>query len=255
MDAILALLTHIELPDTYPYLFAILGLVLIWKFHAMQVKAGRIKAKDIFERSGVRLFLRTTPNDSLACQACRETNNLVFLPGEVASKKFKPQEKPCTNPSGCRCLMVGLYGGWAEAGRVLGKLKQKGGAIRLTDEEMKSLVEGAQEARAGASADRISIRMLHAMRYEGSNPEATIEHYRYVLSHADEDRDLLFIVPSFLRLSELLERTGHSEEALDMIERCLKDYGEKKKGPDAPTEAQRTLLANRKSRLTALVGK
>ncbi len=255
MDDLLNLLNQLDLPDTYPYLMAVLGLVLIWKFHDMQVKAGRIKAKDIFERSGVRMFLRATPNDAQACLACKETLNFVFTPGEVASKKFSPQEKPCTNPAGCRCVTVGLYGGWAEAGRALQQLKKEGGRIRLSDGELKSLVEGAKDARAGATADRISIRMLQAMRDAGSNPEAATEHFRYIVDRAEEDRDLPFIVPSFLRLSEVLERARQLEEALAVIERCLKDYGEKKKGPDAPTEAQRALLLNRKAYLVSLVRK
>ena len=255
MDTLLTWLDTLDLPEKFPYLLAVLGLILIWKFHDMQVKAGRIKAKDFWERSGVRLFLRATPNDAQACLACREATNVVFLPGVVTSKKFKPQEKPCTNPAGCRCLMVGLYGGWEAAGRALQQLKKEGGRIRLSDGELKSLVESAKEARAGASADRISIHMLQAMRDEGSNPEAAMEHYRYVVDRAEEDRDLPFVVPSFLRLSELLERTRHLEEALDMVERCLKDYGEKKKGPDAPTDAQRALLSNRKTYLVSVVRK
>ena len=249
MDALLNLLNQIQLPDTYPYLMAILGLVLIWKFHNMQVKAGRIQAKDIFERSGVRLFLRVTPNDAQACPACKETTTDVFSPGTVASKKFKPQEKPCTNPAGCRCLMVGLYGGWAAAGDTLAQLKKQGGKIRLSDGEMKNLIEGAEQARAGASADRLSIRMLNAMKAEGSNPETAIEHYRYVVGRAEEDRDMPFIMPSYLRLIELLEKTGHADEALAIAELCTQEYGGKKKALDAPTDAQRTLLSKQLARL------
>jgi tetratricopeptide (TPR) repeat protein len=253
IDELLNLLNRVEFPATYPYLLGILGLTLIWKFHDMQVKAGRIQAKDFWARSGVRLFLRATPNDSQACTACRETTNMVFLPGEVASKKFKPQEKPCTNPVGCRCLMVGLYGGWAEARLALEQLKQQSGRVRLSDDDLKGLVEGAQSARAGASADRMSIRMLNAMRAEGNNPETAIAHYRYVVSRAEEDRNLAFMVPAYLRLGELLEKSGKAAEALEMVERCLRDYGDKKKGPDAPTEAQRTALNTRKNLLAAKV--
>jgi len=255
MDDLMNLLNQIELPDTYPFLLAVLGLTLIWKFHDMQVKAGRIKAKDLWERSGVRLFLRATPSDSQACVACRETTNFIFSPSVVTSKKFAPQEKPCTNPAGCRCLMVGFYGGWVEAGRALAQLKAKGGKVRLSDGDLKSLIEKAGEARAGASADRISLRMLNALRAEGSNPEAAMEGYRYVVDHADEDRDRSLVVPSYLRLSDLLERAGKLQESLGMIEQCLTDYGSKKKGPDAPTEAQRTFLAKRKDHLLSRLKK
>jgi tetratricopeptide (TPR) repeat protein len=253
MDELLNALKQIQLPETFPYLTAILGLTLIWKFHDMQVKAGRIQAKDIFERSGVRLFLRATPDDAQTCPACKETANRVFTPGEVTSKKFKPQEKPCTNPAGCRCLMIGLYGGWEEAGNALAQLKAQGGRIQLSDGDMKQLIEGADKARAGASADRMSIRMLRALQAEGSNPETAIEHYRYVVGRAEEDRDLAFMIPAYLRLGELLEKSGKAAEALETVERCLRDHGDKKNEPDAPTEVQRAALNTRKNLLAAKV--
>ena len=258
MDYLLNLLSQIQLPDTYPYLMAILGLTLIWKFHDMQVKAGRIKAKDFWETSGVRLFVRATPADAQACLACKEANNFVFLPGLVTSKKFAPQDKPCTNPAGCRCVMVGLYGGWAQALSALATAKKDGSKARLSDAELKALIDKSSESRvgvgiAGASADRISLRMLNALRAEGSQAETAIEHYRYILSHAEEDRDLALMVPTYLRLSELLEKSGKASEALDLVEQCLREYGEKKKGPDAPTEAQRTAMNTRKNLLAAKV--
>ena len=253
MDDLLNQLSQIQLPETYPYLMAVLGLTVIWKFHDMQVKAGRIKAKDFWETSGVRLFLHATPGDAQACLACKESTNFVFLPGLVASKKFTPQDKPCTNPSGCRCVMVGLYGGWAQAVSALAAAKKNGGKTRLNDAELKALIEKSSEARAGASADRISLRMLNALRAEGSQAETAIEHYRYILSHAEEDRDLALMVPTYLRLSELLEKSGKASEALDLVEQCLRDYGEKKKGPDAPTEAQRAAMNTRKNLLAAKV--
>jgi hypothetical protein len=249
------LLNRLEVPDSYPYLLGVLGLFLIWKFHDMQVKAGRIQARDFWERSGVRLFLYATPADVQACSACRETTHMVFLPSLVTAKKFTPQEQPCMNPAGCRCLQVGFFGGWPEAREVLARLKEQGGQLRLSDEELKSFMETAKSARAGASADRMSLRMLNAMQAEGSNPETAIEHYRYVLDHAEEDRDLSFMVPACLRLSELLEKRGRAEESLQMVERCLRDYGEKKKGPGAPTEVQRGALKTRQSFLAAKANK
>ena len=253
MDDLLKQLSQIQLPETYPYLMAVLGLTVIWKFHDMQVKAGRIKAKDFWETSGVRLFLHATPGDAQACLACKESTNFVFLPGLVASKKFTPQDKPCTNPSGCRCVMVGLYGGWAQAVSALAAAKKNCGKTRLSDSEIKTLIDKSSEGRAGASADRISLRMLNALRAEGSQAETAIEHYRYILSHAEEDRDLALMVPTYLRLSELLEKSGKASEALDLVEQCLRDYGEKKKGPDAPTEAQRAAMNTRKNLLAAKV--
>lgn len=258
MEDLLNLLSKLELPETYPSLMAILGLALIWKFHDMQVKAGRIKAKDFWARSGIRMFIHATPDDSAACPACQEADGLVFHPDVVASKKFKAMEKPCANPAGCRCLMVGLYGAWAQAGEVRAALKENSGRTQLSDDDMRELLDGAKGwggQATGPAVDRVSLRMLHAMRDEGSNPQSAMEGYRYVIDRAEEDRDLPFIVPSFLRLSDLLERAGRAQEALDMVERCLTDYGGKKKGPDAPTEAQRTQLTKRKAHLLSRLKK
>lgn len=88
----------ITIPDIVPYLLASLGLLFLWQLHSLQVRAGRIKAVDIWNRSGIRLFLHVTPEDSHACAACREVNNTAFLPKVVASMKFGPLTKPCTTP-------------------------------------------------------------------------------------------------------------------------------------------------------------
>jgi len=245
--------SSIQLPDVLPYLLAILSLTLIWKFHDMLVRGGRIQAKDFWERSGVRMFLHATPNDVLACMACRETDGMVFSPAVVTSKEFMPQERPCTNPNGCRCVMVGLYGGWPEAQQVLVQLKAHSGSMRLTDEEFRGLLEGSQHARAGATADRLSLRMLQAMRQEGKDLPAAIEHYRYIVDKAEEERDRAFVISAYLRLSDALERAGQSEEALASIERCLSEHGGKKnEGRGKPTEAQRAMLQKRKARLRLL---
>jgi len=151
--------------------------------------------------------------------------------------------------------MVGLYGGWPEATRVLEQLKAHNGRMRLTDEELRGLLEGSQHASAGVTADRLSLRMLQAIRVEGKEPAAAIEHYRYIVNQAKEERDRAFVISAYLRLCDLLERAGQPHEALEIIERCLLDYGAKKKGPAAPTETQRAMLENRKAHLTPLLAK
>jgi hypothetical protein len=249
------LIGSIQVPDILPYLLAILCLTLIWKFHDLQVKAGRIQARHLWEESGVRLFLHATPNDVLACMACRETTGMVFSPAVASSKKFTPRERPCINPNGCRCVMVGLYGGWPEAKHVLEKLKAHNGRMHLTDEELRGLLEGGQQARAGASADRLSLHMLQAIRAEGKEPAAAIEHYRCIVEQAMEERDLAFVISAYLRLSDLLERVGQPADALEIVDRCLRVYGGKKKGPDAPTETQRAMLEKRKAHLKRLAAK
>lgn len=245
-------MSHIAIPDIVPYLLAILGLLLLWQLHHMQVQAGRIKTVDSWDRSGIRLFLHVTPDDSHVCLACREANGMAFLPTVVASKKFRPMAKTCTNPGGCRCLLVGLYGAWAEAESVQKELKGTGGRLHLSQARLAGLVEGAQARRTGVTADQISLSILEAVRTEGNNPDQAVEHYRFVVENAAKERDCAFLVPAYLRLADLLEQRGRMDEALDLVDQFFKKQTDLKP-PHAPTEAQRSLMSLHKTRLmTAL---
>jgi hypothetical protein len=239
---------QIALPDFLPYLLAILGLLLVWEVHNIQVRAGRIKAVDILNRSGIRLFIHVTPDDSAACSVCREANVTAFLPSLVASRKFRATETPCTNPAGCRCLTIGLYGGWAEAQRVQTQLPKHGGRLRLSPEEFGKFLVGAVARRSGVAADQISLTMLEAMRAEGNHPEISIERYRYVIDNAKAERDLPFVVPSYLRLADLLDRVGRKAEALSVVDEFLKSY-DGKTGSNRPNDAQVSAMSLRKTRL------
>ena len=50
-------ITGIVLPDFLPYLLAIFGLLVLWQFYQLRVMKGRILAIDIFDRSGIRMYL------------------------------------------------------------------------------------------------------------------------------------------------------------------------------------------------------
>ena len=76
-----------------------------------------------------------------------------------------------------------------------------------------------------------------------------IKCYRFVSDHAQADRDLAFVVPAYLRLSELLEQFGRKDEALAVADQFLKAYGDREKHPHGPTEEQRSLMSLRVTRL------
>ena len=234
-----------------PYILAILGLLAVWTFHEMQVRAGRIQAVDFWDRSGIRFFIHATPNDGNICPVCLEANGKAFLPTLAAKKKFTALQGPCTNPSGCRCLLVGLYGGWPEARRLLEQLKSKSSpkAVQLSEKELDTLLGGQWTQGVSGTVDRISVHMLEAMRNEGRNPELALQRYRFVAENAKSVRDLAFVVPAYLRLADLLERTGHRAEALEVVDRFLNAYGDNRKGPHAPTQQQLSLMSLRKTRL------
>lgn len=237
--------------ELVPYLLAILGLLALWAFHEMQVRAGRIQAVDFWDRSGIRMFIHITPKDGHICPVCLEANGKAFLPIVAAKKKFTPLHGACTNPSGCRCLLVGLYGGWPEARRLLQQLNANATArgIQLSEKDLDALLGGQWAQGVSGTVDRISVHMLEAMRNEGSNPEVALQQYRFVAENAKSERDLAFVMPAYLRLADLLERAGHQAEALEVVDRFLKACGDKTSAPHRPIDQQITLMSLRKTRL------
>ena len=245
------MMPHLHIPDFIPYVLAILALLLLWEFHALQVRSGRIDAVDIWDRSGIRMFIYATPRDNTACPACREAHGHVFLPSVVAPKNFKAFPSPCTNPSGCRCLLVGLYGGWPEGQALLGRLKSNAGKVKLPDEEMIELLKGRWQDGAGASVDQVSVPLLQALFDEGHDPEAAIIGYHYVIEHASKERDFPFLIPSYFRLSDLLEHVGRPADALPIVERFLERYD--RTSPVAATESHLAMMKTRQTRLTMML--
>lgn len=244
-------LNNIVIPEVMPYLLGILGLLLIWQFHRLQVMAGRIQAVDFWDRSGIRMFLHSCAHDDDACPACREASGTVFLPSVGTKKNFSTLDSPCTNPAGCRCLVVGLYGGWPEAHRLVEYLRKKVRKkhLKLTEQAMGNLLGGDWEKTVSGTADRISIHMVEAMRLQGTEPEGALFRYRFVVNEATAGRDLHFVVPAYMRLTETLERLGRVEEGLEVIKDFEQRYAGKKPVAPFPTEAQRGHMSIRKSRL------
>jgi sugar/nucleoside kinase (ribokinase family) len=118
---------------------------------------------------------------------------------------------------------------------------------RLTDKEMTELIKTGHVA--GIGSDRLGIYLLEALRAEGSNPQVAISRYRRLIISAKEDGDHPFVVPAYLRLSDLLERAGRSTEALDVLDDFYMTVRDKK-GPNSPTAAQSILtLSARRARL------
>jgi hypothetical protein len=241
----------ISIPNFIPYFLAILGLLLIWQLHILQVQAGRIQAIDIWDRSGIRMFIHATPLDNMACPACREAHGLVFLPSLVAHRKFTAMPNSCTNPSGCRCVLVGLYAGWPEAQRIFGLLKVKDGRIRLAEEELTAVLRSPLQIGRAASIDQVPVRLLNALLDEGNDPEAAILGYRYVIEHAKEQRDFPFLIPSYFRLSDLLERAARPADALPIVDRFLERYD--KTSHVAATDSHLAMMKARQIRLMMIL--
>lgn len=248
-----ALTQYFVIPEVLYSLMAILGLLLVWQYHQKQVLAGRIYAIDFWDVTGIRMFLHATTWDGRSCAICREANGTVFLPSLATKKNFSTLAHPCTNALGCRCLIVGLYGGWPEAAQLLERLRRQGRKtpLKLTDKELLALFDGPWHQSITSAGDRLTINMLEGMRVERKDPEGSAVRYRYVIDQAKGARDVRLVAPAFMRLAEVLEHLGRHEEAVEVIESFERRFPRNKRAFYFPSDAQRRVMATRKLRLQA----
>lgn len=233
------------------YLVAILGLLVIWQYYQMQIMAGRIMAVDIFDRSGIRMYIYLVPDDDAICPVCAGSNGRVFLPSQIAEKGFSPRYGQCQHPTPCPGMLIGLYGAWQEARGVVerARAQAKKSGVQLSQEELRALVNGQWEMSISAETDRLSVHMIEAACYEKINRAVSITGYRYVVDEVKEVRHLLLLVPAYLRLVLLLVRSGDTNDALALIERFETRFPSNKRGPHFPTKEQRNVMKTRKTHL------
>jgi len=243
--------TSIVLPDFLPYLLAIFGLLVLWQYYQIHVMKGRILAIDIFDRSGIRMYLYAVADDPQACAVCRSAHGTVFPPSEVMKSTFSPIKGTCKSPTGCIGFLVGLYGAWPEAHLIVERLQlcRKRKPIQLDQDELREMILCPWEQSISAKTDRFGIYVLEAVLGDRTNPNTAMDKYRHALEYAKEVRHLPLIVPVYFRLLELLTTHGYTTEALQLIEQFEKRYKGEKSGPYAPTEKQLGLMKIKKSRL------
>jgi hypothetical protein len=236
--------TELVFTDFLPSLLAILGLLVVWQYHKVQVMNGRILAVDIFDRSGVRFYIYVTPDHNAVCARCAGSNGTVYLPSQVARKDFSPVGGPCPKTVPCPSALVGFYGSWLEARGVLERVRQKpaSAALRLSHDELRGLVNGQWERSISAETDRLAIQLLEAMSYETVNPDVAIAGYRFAVEQAKEIRHLMLLVPAYLRLIPLLIRAGRRDEALEAIGRFETRFPASRRGRHFPSPEQRNAI-------------
>ena len=239
------------LEESSIYLFGILALLGLWLFHQLQVRSGRIQAIDVFDRSVVRFYLFVLPEDRPSCPSCQQAQGRVFLPSAAGKVGFSPLEGLCTGTVPCQGVLVGLYGGWAEArelvSRLLGSHRKR--PLRLSSDEMLRLAKGAWRKSISADSDRISMHVLEGWCFTTSDLAAAIEGLRYVVDRVKETRHLSYVIPASLRLMELLMKTGRDDEARTTIEQFEARFPLDRHECDGPTFAQRAVLKDMKARL------
>jgi hypothetical protein len=233
------------------YLFGILALLGLWLFHQLQVRSGRIQAIDLFDRSVVRLYLYVLPDDRTSCPVCVQAHGRVFLPTIVGKVEFSPLDGSCSGAVPCQGLLVGLYGGWAEARQLVSRLQQssKKHPVRLSTEELCALVKGAWRKSISADTDRISMHLLEGWCFGNTDRAAAVEGLRYVVERTKEARHVSHIVPASLRLMDLLLQAGRDDEARLAIEQFEGRFPLERHHLDGPSVTQLKKLQDLKSLL------
>jgi hypothetical protein len=240
-----------QFTEVTPYLVAVLSLLVIWQYYQMQIMAGRIMAVDIFDRSGIRMYINIVPDDDTICDVCAGSNGRVFLPSQIAEKGFSPLQGKCQRPMPCPGMLIGLYGAWLEARAVVtrARAQAKKSSVQLSREELRALVNGQWEMSISAETDRLGVHMIEAACYEKINRAVSTTGYRYVIDEVKEVRHLLLLVPAYLRLALFLVRSGDIDEVLALIDRFETRFPPNKRGPHFPTTEQRNVMKARKSQL------
>lgn len=243
--------SRLVIPEVTIPLISILGLLAVWQYHNAQVLAGRIYAVDFWDVTGVRLFIHVTSGDGRACRSCKQAHGTVFLPSLMTQKNFSTLAHPCSNESGCRCLVLGLYGGWPEADRLIHLLRQQSRKkpYRLGPHEVLELFDGPWHRSVLATGDRLTIHMAQALLDVPDDFENSVVLYRTIVDQAKGARDLRLLVPAYLRLAQVLEERGRPEEALTVVQRFEKRFPRNRKAFYYPSDAQRAVIAGQKFRL------
>jgi hypothetical protein len=233
------------------YLFGILALLGLWLFHQLQVRSGRIQAIDLFDRSVVRFYVYVLPDDRPSCALCSQAQGRVFLPSVVGKVGFSPLDGSCSNTVPCQGLLVGLYGGWAEARQLVSRVQQasKKHPVRLSTEELCALVKGDWSKSISADTDRISMHLLEGWCFGKTDRAAAVEGLRYVVERAKEARHASHVIPASLRLIDLLLQAGRDDEACLAIEQFEERFPPERHHIDGPSYTQRKQLQDLKSLL------
>jgi hypothetical protein len=257
--------------ELLPHLLAILGLLMTWELHDIEVRAGRITPRPIFKRrtvsrkvsrrlwrwckghAGVHMHVLMTPNDERGCKACQLACGKVFSAAAVRRKNFRGPALTCRNPSGCRCELVGLVGNWPEAEWLVRVLRETQEPATLSGEEMSRFVSSSVSSSGDyAGQDRPGLYLLEALNAEGHTPQFAMSRYRSLIRQALEGNQHPYLVPAYLRLSDLLERGHNLAAALSVVDEFLM-LVKSSPGPHPPTRLQTKVMSVRRARLLKLL--
>ena len=208
------LLATLIIPEEVRSYLAILGLLLCWKLHAIEIRSGRAVAS--------QLYICFSENDPQTCTRCRMAHLCVYsgrMPREVGFRIH------CSNRHGCRCALIPITRQWPVAKRLKRQIG-KSGSLRLSDQDLDALLHA--EGRL-SDHDRLAQTVLRAMLAEETKPEAALQTYRHAIAQAPEASIALLQAAAYTRLARILERSGDLKEALQVTRAFLKAFSEKER--------------------------
>jgi tetratricopeptide (TPR) repeat protein len=195
---------------------AVLGLLLCWKLHAIELR----------HRGAVttQLFLCLSENDPETCAQCRMAHLCVYS-GRMAREVGLRIH--CSNRLGCRCALIPITRQWPVAKRLRKQMKRgEGGSLHLSDEDLQALLH---EVGNLSNHDRLAQSLLRAMLAEDKNPEEALQTYRRIIAQAPETSIALQQAAAYMRTARILERSGDVGQALQVTRACVKVFSEKER--------------------------
>ncbi|HZC82175.1 MAG TPA: tetratricopeptide repeat protein [Nitrospiraceae bacterium] len=209
------LLYTLIIPDEVRSYLAILGLLLCWKLHAIEIRRRRAVS--------TQLYLCLSKIDPQTCTRCRMAHLHVFtgrMPREVGFRIH------CSNRDGCRCALIPITRQWPVAKRLRRQMPRKSGSLQLSNEDLHTLLHEGEKL---SDHDRLAQTVLRAMLAEETNPTAALKSYRQAIAQVPETSIALQQAAAYMRLAEILERSGDFSEALQVTRTFLKAFSEKER--------------------------
>jgi hypothetical protein len=225
------------IPEEVPSLLAVLGLLFCWELHDIEVRQGRIQPKPLLAfliplrielpTVGARptLYLYMARNDPRTCRRCRAAHAHVFsghTPWEAGARIR------CEDCLGCRCVIIPLAGRWPAAKQLLNELNSQRGPVQLSEQDIHALIHQGRGVKI-ADHDQVALRLLSAMLLEVTNPQAALSRYSQALAQATEGHHTLIRAAAYIRSSEFLEQSGHSEDALQVTRDFIREFTDKER--------------------------
>jgi hypothetical protein len=227
----------LTLPEDMPSYLAILGLLFCWKLHEVEDRLGRIKTEDVRDvlrrlalarpillkrqRATPWLFIHLSRNDSQSCPQCRKAHLHVFS-GSILREAAA--QIRCANTRGCRCVVIPIIGQWPMAKRLRAQLSSQRGSLQLSEANLRSLIHQGEN---GSEQDQLACRLLSAMLSEKKDPRTARETYLQAIAATPKGSNTLLQAAGYIRLAELLERSGDFTEAAHVTRSFLKTFTEK----------------------------